>query len=211
LPKGFQTGLIAHFYSPLSVPLVVPNTGDGLGEIFRTDFTGDGTTQDYVPGTKNGAFMRSFGPDSLGALIGNYNQRVAGQPTPAGNVLISSGLFTLGQLQTPGFGGVAPGLPMPVAGAVGLAWLRDVDLSFGWKYVIKERVTLQPSIGFFNVFNFANFDLPPNILSPYLSGTAGSIGGTTYSGTQNVRVGAGTGVYGLGSPRVAEFGLKIGF
>jgi hypothetical protein len=211
LPKGFQTGLIAHFYSPLSVPLVVPNTGDGLGEIFRTDFTGDGTTQDYVPGTKNGSFMRSFGPDSVGALIGNYNQRVAGQATPAGNVLISSGLFTLGQLQTPGFGGVAPALPMPVAGAVGLAWLRDVDLSFGWKYVIKERVSIQPSIGFFNVFNFANFDLPPNILSPYLSGTAGSIGGTTYSGTQNVRVGAGTGVYGLGSPRVAEFGLKIGF
>jgi hypothetical protein len=61
------------------------------------------------------------------------------------------------------------------------------------------------------VFNFANFDLPPNVLSPYLTGTPGSVGGTTYTGTQNVRVGAGTGVYGLGSPRVAEFNLKISF
>jgi len=96
-------------------------------------------------------------------------------------------------------------------GAVGLAWLKDVDLSFGWKYTIKERVTIQPGIGFFNVFNFANFDLPPNVLSPYITGLPGNIGGTTYAGTQNVRVGAGTGVYGLGSPRVAEFSLKVTF
>ena len=219
LPWGFQTGLIAHFYSPLSAPLVVPNSGEGFGEIFRTDFTGDGTTQDFVPGTKNGAFMRSTSPSGLASVIQNYNQNVAGKPTPAGQVLIANGLFTASQLATPanastnypGFGGVAPSLAVPVAGAVGLAWLRDVDLSFGWKYTIKERVTIQPGIGFFNVFNFANFDLPPNVLSPYLTGTPGSVGGTTYSGTQNVRVGAGTGVYGLGSPRVAEFNLKISF
>lgn len=215
LPWGFQTGLIAHFYSPLAVPLVVPNSGDGAGEIFRTDFTGDGTTQDYLPGTKNGAFMRGISPSGLAAVINNYNQNVAGQPTPAGSVLIANNLFTLGQLQTPGFGGVAPALAPPVTGAVGLAWLKDVDLSFGWKYKIKERVTIQPSIGFFNVFNFANFDLPPNILSPYLTlaGTVspGSVGQTTYAQQQNVRVGAGTGVYGLGAPRVAEFSLKISF
>lgn len=209
LPWGFQTGVIAHFYSPLSTPLVVPDSGLGDGEIFRTDFTGDGTVIDYIPGTKNGSFMRNIGPGGLANVISNYNQTFAGQPTPAGQVLISNGLFTLQDLQT--LGGVAPSLPAPVAGAVGLAWLKDVDLSFGWKYTIKERVTIQPGIGFFNVFNFANFDLPPNILSPYLTGGAGNIGGTNYLGTQNVRVGAGTGVYGLGAPRVAEFNLKISF
>jgi len=209
LPKGFQTGIIAHFYSPLSTPLVVPNSGLGDGEIFRTDFTGDGTTQDYIPGTKNGAFMRGVSPSGLTSVISNYNQNVADQPTPAGQLLISSGLFNLSQLQKAG--GVAPTLPAPVLGAVGLAWLKDVDLSFGWKYTIKERVTIQPGIGFFNVFNFANFDLPPNVLSPYITGLPGNIGGTTYAGTQNVRVGAGTGVYGLGSPRVAEFSLKVTF
>jgi hypothetical protein len=60
-----------------------------------------------------------------------------------------------------------------------------------------------------------NFDLPPNILSPYLAtagnASQGSVGQTTYNQQQNVRVGAGTGVYGLGAPRVAEFSLKISF
>jgi len=213
LPWGFQTGLIAHFYSPLSVPLVTSNSGLGDGEIFRTDFTGDGTTQDFIPGTKNGAFMRNISPSGLSGVINNYNSTVANQATPAGQVLISNGLFTLGQLQS--LGGVAPTLAPPVPGAVGLAWLRDVDFSFGWKYSIKEKVTIQPGIGFFNIFNFPNFDLPPNILIPYLplagQSTPGSVGSTTYNQQQNVRVGAGTGVYGLGAPRVAEFSLKISF
>jgi len=143
-------------------------------------------------------------------LTSNYNHTFAGQPTPAGQVLITNNLFNAQELSSAG--GVAPVLPTPVAGAVGLAWLKDVDLSFSWKYRIKERVTIQPGIGFFNVFNFANFDLPPNVLSPYLiAGAQGNIGSTTRSQTQNVRVGAGTGVYGLGSPRVAEFNLKITF
>jgi hypothetical protein len=209
LPWGFQTGIIGHFYSPLSTPLVVPNSGLGDGEIFRTDFTGDGTVQDLLPGTKNGAFMRSISPGSLGNVIGNYNQTAAGQPTPAGQVLISNGLFTVSQLQA--MGAVAPSLPAPVSGTVGLAWLKDIDMSLRWKYRIKETVTIEPGIGFFNIFNFANFDLPPNVLSPYLTGAPGNIGGTTYAGTQNVRVGAGTGVYGLGAPRATEFSLKITF
>ena len=209
LPFGFQTGLIAHFYSPLSTPLVVPNTNLGNGEIFRTDFTGDGTTQDYVPGTKNGVFMRDVGPGDLGRLVSNYNANYAGQATPAGQVLIANGLFTLPQLQS--LQGVAPMLPAPIPGSVGLAWLKDVDLSLRWKYRIRETVTIEPGVGFFNVFNFANFDLPPNVLSPYLTGAPGNIGGTNYAGTQNVRVGAGTGVYGLGAPRVAEFSLKVTF
>jgi hypothetical protein len=188
---------------------VVPNSALGDGEIFRTDFTGDGTTQDYLPGTKNGSFMRVIGPADLARVIGNYNQNVAGQATPAGQVLITNGLFTLSQLQA--MGAVAPVLPAPVADPVGLAWLKDVDLSLRWHYSIKEKVSVEPGIGFFNLFNFANFDLPPNVLSPYLTGAPGNIGGTNYLGTQNVRVGAGTGVYGLGAPRVAEFSLKITF
>src|SRR4051794_2519923 len=209
LPWGFQTGIIGHFYSPLATPIVVPNSALGNGEIFRTDFTGDGSTQDFLPGTKNGAFMRDIDPSGLGNVVNNYNQNVAGQPTPAGQVLVSNGLFTVSQLQA--LNGVAPALPPPVTASVGLAWLKDVDMSLRWKYRIKETVTIEPGIGFFNVFNFANFDLPPNVLSPYLTGQPGNIGGTTYAGTQNVRVGAGTGVYGLGAPRTTEFSLKISF
>ena len=209
LPWGFQTGIIGHFYSPLSTPLVVPNSGLGDGEIFRTDFTGDGTVQDYIPGTKNGSFMRGISIGDLTNVVSNYNQNTAGQATPAGQTLIANGLFTLSQLQA--MNGVAPVLPAPINGSVGLAWLKDFDFSLKWRYKIKEYVTIEPGISFFNIFNFANFDLPPNVLSPYLTGAPGNIGGTNYQGTQNVRVGAGTGVYGLGAPRATEFSLKISF
>jgi len=46
VPFGFRVSTIAHFYSPLSGSLVAPASGLGNGEIFRTDFTGDGTIQD---------------------------------------------------------------------------------------------------------------------------------------------------------------------
>src|SRR5262249_32397226 len=136
LPMGFQTGIIAHFYSPLSSPLVVPNSGLGNGEIYRTDFTGDGTAQDYVPGTKNGTFMRDTSVSGLDRLISNYNSTTAGQPTPAGQVLIQNGLFTLDQLQA--MGAVAPALPVPAAGQVGMGWLKDVDFSLNWKWTFKD-------------------------------------------------------------------------
>src|SRR5207302_11221684 len=60
LPWSFRAGVVSHFYSGLPVTLVVPNTGTGAGEIFRTDFTGDGTVQDILPGTKVGSLNRSI-------------------------------------------------------------------------------------------------------------------------------------------------------
>lgn len=65
LPARFQLGLIAHFWSPLSTSLVVPATTLGGGEIFRTDFTGDGTVQDLVPGTRFGSFDRDIDASNL--------------------------------------------------------------------------------------------------------------------------------------------------
>ncbi len=54
MPFGFRWGVIAHFDSPLSSPVIVGNTGSS-GDIFRTDFTGDGTISDPLPGTKIGS------------------------------------------------------------------------------------------------------------------------------------------------------------
>ena len=209
IPFGFRLGLISHFYSPLASSVVIPNSGLGNGEIFRSDFTGDGTTQDYMPGTKIGSFMRDFGPSGLASKIGQYNANVAGQPTPAGAVLVASNLFTVNQLQQ--LGGVAQPVAAPPTGQVGMAWLRALDLRVAWAYKFREKFTIEPSVGLYNLLNFANFDLPPNILNPYLTGSPGSINGTTSSQTQNVRVGAGTGVFGQGAPRVAEFGMKLTF
>ncbi|MGA8153804.1 MAG: carboxypeptidase regulatory-like domain-containing protein [Terriglobales bacterium] len=209
LPLKFRVGLISHFYSPLSSPLVVPNTGLGAGEIFRTDFTGDGTVSDPMAGTHFGQFDRGTDASNINTLINNYNSKYGNQPTPAGQVLITKNLMTLGQLQK--LGGVAPLIPTAPADQVNFAWMRSFDLDLGWRYTIKERFTIEPTVYFYNLFNFANFDLPPVEMSGLLTGTPGGINGTGKLDNEAFRVGNGTGVYAVGSSRQVEWGMKFTF
>jgi hypothetical protein len=208
-PRGFQVGLIGHFWSPLSTTLWVPNTNLGRGEIFRTDFTGDSTVQDPLPGTHVGSFGRGIDASNINQVIKNYNITYANQPTPAGRVLIKNGLFTSTQLQQ--LGAVAPVVPLAPPGQVNLSWLRAFDLNIRWSYAFGERLHIQPSVAFYNLFNFANFDLPAASLNGLLTGAAGQINGTTRIGHNIDRVGVGSGVYALGAPRQIEFGLRITF
>jgi len=220
VPMGFRIGLISHFYSPLASSIDAPNSG-APGEIFRSDFTGDGTVEDPIPGTKFGSFGRDVNVSGLTQLINNFNQNVANTATPAGKVLIANGLMTLTQLQE--LGGVVqtvcPPPPTTAAGCtnsagsqVGFGWLRATDLKLAWRHTIAERFTIEPSVGFYNLFNFANFDLPPNTMNGILFGPgAGSINGTTRADEESFRVGNGTGVYSLGSQRQIEFGLRLTF
>ena len=228
LPAHFRLGTIFHFDSPLTTGLAVPNTNIGPGEIFRTDFTGDGTVGDLVPGTKEGAFMRNVSPGDLTNVVNNYNNNVADNLTPAGQLLVSQGLFTAAQL---GAGNalctnnpngvsagaacaVAPSLLPVIPNAVGLTWLRTFDLSLTYvgNVNIKERaISIQPSASIFNLFNFANFNIPGDVLSGILTGSPGSVGSTTYANANSVRIGVGTGVFSLGAPRTVEFGLKVTF
>jgi hypothetical protein len=212
LPLHFRLGTIFHFDSPLASALAVPVTGNGAGEIFATDFTGDGTVGDPVPGTKQGSFMRGVSLGDLPNVVNNYNNNVANNPTPAGNVLITNGLFTLNQLQQ--LGGVAPALAPVTPGEVGLTWLKTFDMSLTWvgNVNVRERqLSFQPSVSFYNLLNFANFNIPGNVLSGILTGSPGSLNGTTYAGANSVRVGVGTGVFALGAPRTIEFGMKLTF
>jgi len=68
-------------------------------------------------------------------------------------------------------------------------------------------------VGLYNVFNFANFNLPPNTMTGQLDGSTGSITGTNYQDAFAFRVGNGTGVYSLGAPRqiavVAVLGYRL--
>jgi hypothetical protein len=220
VPAGFRIGLISHFYSPLASSIDAANTGSA-GDIFRTDFTGDGTIQDPLPGTKFGAFDRGVNAAGLTNLIDNYNSTQANQATPAGKVLIANGVMTLAQLQA--LGGVSPIIcpPPPTSQAgcnnspgsqVDFGWLRATDLKLAWRRTIMERFTVEPSVGIFNLFNFANFNLPPTTMFGVLNGPGtGSINGTTRSDEEAFRVGNGTGVYSLGSQRQIEFGLRLTF
>jgi Carboxypeptidase regulatory-like domain len=228
-PGSFRIGMIGHFYSPLPATISVPDPATG-GGIFQTDFTGDGSIQDPFPGTTMGFFDRHIDAAGLNNFLTNYNAAHGGQPTPAGQALLASGLMTLAQLQA--LGGVAPlyvtdpstqcgnvaagQLPsfdcfqLAPAGQVNMDWLRSLDMSFAWRHTFRERFTIEPSVKVFNILNFANFNLPPNTLSGILSGGPGSLNGTTYN-ANNTRVGNGTGVYAVGAPRQIEWGLRVTF
>jgi hypothetical protein len=243
LPKGFRLGVISHFWSPLSTTPTIP-VGSSSGAIFTNDWTGSGTTSEPLPisvsggcGTFGGscdyktynvgAFGRSLSANGLSNAVNNYNNTIGGiLPTPAGQVLINDGLFTLAQLaavtnvggQQVVFGGVAsPALPV-VAGQVNNAWFKGTDFSFSYVGHIKERLTITPSVSFFNLFNFANYDSAGNALVGTLNQTAGSINGTIPDkdqtpggGVRPDRIGVGSGAFNFGSPRVIEWGLKLQF
>ncbi len=206
MPWGFQWGIISHFYSPLSSPAIVGDTGVP-GEIFRTDFTGDGTVSDPMPGTVMGSFGRTFDVGGLNAAITNYNQTVANHPTPAGQVLINSNLFTLAQMQA--LGAVSPTLTLAPPGQVPFTWLKALDFKLSWAHSIGERFRIEPSVSIYNIGNFANFDLPPGTMNGWLNAGSASINSTTRA--TDFKVGQGTGVFGLGSPRVLEFGMRLTF
>jgi hypothetical protein len=225
LAGSFRLSAISHFYSPLSATLFVPPTGLGPGEIFRTDFTGDGAVQDPLPGTTFGNFDRGINASNINTVLTKYNNATALNLTPAGQVLLQNGLFTAAQLgvgdslcyQNPGnltvdsLCAIAPPVPLAPKGQVDLSWLRTFDVKLAWSPTFKERLTIEPSMGVYNAFNFANFDMPGNRLIGLLLGSAGSVNGTTYADHNPNRVGVGSGVFALGSPRQIEFGLTITF
>lgn len=217
LPGFFEFGFIGHFYSPLPQTLALPPTSGGGAAILQTDWTGDGTVGDPVPGTQVGDFMRSFGVSGLQNVINNYNSNYAGKPTPAGTALINAGIFSQSDLTS--LGGVMQPLASTVPGATGLGWLKTFDVNLGWKYRIKERFMIEPSVGVFNVFNFANFDIPGNVQSGVLqfaaagtpTQTAGTIGGTPYNYERTNRAGLQSGFNALGAMRAMEWGMKFTF
>lgn len=221
LPLQFRMGFVSHFWSALPTSVQVPTAAGGTtasaGEIFLSDFTGDGTVGDLLPGTKVGAFGRGVSVSQLNSLLTAFNNAAPNMLTPAGQALVSAGLFTKAQLIALGAHPSQICVPDVTTSCVpvetdqpAMGGLRAFDLTMSWQGKFKERVTLAPSVGVYNLFNFANFDLPGNTLSGSLSGSSGSINGT-HRDSRIDRVGVGTGVFSLGAPRVVEFGLKISF
>jgi hypothetical protein len=218
VPAKFRISLIGHFDSPLPSNVQLPVSGLP-GGIFQTDVTGDGTgdgsfgsnggTGDLLPGTNVGDFGRTFGVNGLNQRIKKFNSTVAGGLTPAGNLLLKSGLFSMSDLT--GLGAVIPTLATVPPNAVGQTWLKTFDVGVSWSYKVKDRVELRPGVTFFNILNFANFDGPAAPFSAVLDGTPGSPNGTTNPQPANLRLGLGSGVNALGAPRAIEFEMKLNF
>ncbi|HUA17067.1 MAG TPA: carboxypeptidase regulatory-like domain-containing protein [Verrucomicrobiae bacterium] len=215
-PRGFRVGVTGHFDSPLSSPAIVGSTGSG-GQIFQTDFTGSGVGSQPLNGTANGSYMRSLDLYSLNSAISRYNLTDAGQATPAGQALVGSNVFTVAQLQT--IGAVAPVLPAAPIDQLVFPWVKSLDMRLSWSHTFRDRFTVEPSVGVFNIFNIANFNLPPGAMSGWLDEGVGGINSThtdvqpgqTSVQSNTFRTNHGTGTFDLAGPRVIEWSMQIKF
>src|SRR3984957_3691826 len=216
LPWATRLGLTTHWSTAAPVNLTLPQAGTP-GEIFRTDITGDGTVGDIAPGTNIGAFGRSITASNINKYIASYNANDAGQLTPAGQDLVTSGLFTQAQLTA--LGAVTPTLTPAPAGQVGNAPIFTFDAHLSWElrlnrvlHALPERVVLEPQVALFNVFNFHNYYPAGNQISGVLNGQPNSVNGTTISDRSSlVTPGSSSGVNWYAVPRQAEFGVKLNF
>ncbi|MGH9533595.1 MAG: carboxypeptidase regulatory-like domain-containing protein [Terriglobales bacterium] len=218
LPWGVMFSTVNHFDTGTPVTATLASAGLGSGEIFATNWTGDGITGDILPGTNVGAYNRSIGPSGLQQAINTYNQADAGTLTPAGQKLVGAGLASAADM-------TAFGLVMPYAANVTSGQLTpdsflDSDVKFSKSFQVGEHLTITPDIQCYNVFNVANYDPPGDSMSGTIAtgynpallgfGNPGSITDTT--GLNDVRkYGLNTGVFAEGIPRAFEGEVSFSF
>jgi hypothetical protein len=210
IPGGVQINSLWKAFSALPLTVFVPQIAGGGAEIFHTDFNGDGTAPDVLPGTNRGSYGRSLGcgASAINRAIDRYNSTQAGNLTPAGQALVDAGLFRRDQLVQ--LGAVSPTLARAPAGQVCLDSFLTTDVRVSRPFKFRsERITIEPAFEWFNLFNVANYDLPDNKLNGALDTAVGSVNGTIASNRPN-RAG-GTGSFVLGAPRAWQLGIRVSF
>ena len=236
LPYYTKLNIVGHFYSPLPESLLLPELTHG-GEIFATDWLGAGLgssgAPEPLPGTKIGEVSGGTNIDNLQSVINSYNHTYGSNLTPAGACLVANNVPAGSNFKCPGLISgpavmtpsdmVALGWVLPTVGslapnALGLPWLKSMDVRASWPIKFKDRVTIEPSVSVFNVFNLVNTFLPGNLpgasLLPGQNGLLAPnvLGGVSSpSGFAPFRAGFGSGTYALGAPRQFEFALRISF
>jgi len=223
LKYGPRISLLAHFFSASPSTLTLDTTSLTNGQVFQTDVTGDGTTGDPAPGTLAGDYMHRVKPTNLGAFITNYNNTVANTLTPAGKAVAASGLITQAQLIQMG-AAIQPIAQLPQTNGVFNPTYRQIDAQVSYPIALKrlrEGMTLEPVIAFYNAGNFSNFANDTSVLQNTTaagfttnSGTAGfgNITGlnnlTTQASKRTVR---GIGTFDQGAQRTVEYQLHLNF
>jgi hypothetical protein len=220
LKYGPEVSIIGHVDSARPTNLSIDDEGNGPGEIFRSDYNGDGQTGDLVPTTRPGSYMRQYGPNSLNKLISKYNSTYAGQPTPAGQALISNNVFTGSQLAA--LGGAMPALAPAPSHAFPNSPLRTMDASLRYPIHFRglpEKMTIVPAVSMYNILNLGNFGGPEGVIltpddvadSPTNVNSAYGSGATAFEVKNTERTPRRTGTFGQGSPRSTEFQLTFNF
>ena len=226
LPAGVRANFITHFYTALPQTLTFAAPGN-LEDIFQYDTVGDGQTGIApIPGSNVGTFGRDVKIGDLQSFLESYSTKFGNQLTPAGQALVTAGLFTSDQLKalcaiTPSLNPInncggydALQLPSVVPGAVGNGNYFTFDARLGWSIKpIKawERFRIEPQAAFYNLFNHKNYNGPDNLLSGVLDGSVGSVTSTTKADRLPFETGLGSGVFAIGAPRSMEFGIKVTF
>jgi len=216
---GPKLSFIGRYASPApTVASLLVDTGNPQatpGEIYRTDFVGDGTPGNLFPFAKVGTF-KALSASDLASAIKTYNSTQAESLTPAGQALVSASLFTRAQLVT--LRAATPFIIVPPAGQFSNPGFKSLDAAISWPLKIGERLNIEPSARVYNVLNFANFQAASGQLASYYPGPgqpvtagAGSANGTSGAARNVLRIGPGSGVYNYGSPRQIELGVKITF
>ncbi|MDX2032757.1 MAG: hypothetical protein SF339_18920, partial [Blastocatellia bacterium] len=129
LPLGFRVGLITTYESGAPLSVSVPGSNN-------TDFNGDGTNNDYLPGTGFNTVNRDIDADGLRQLVADYNQNFAGKTAPRG--------------------GAFPTVSLPSSFSLGDSF-QSHDLRISKEInIIQERLKLELVGEVYNLFNISN-------------------------------------------------------
>jgi len=155
VPFGLRINQIWSFRTAPALNLTLPflDTFAATNGIFTTDLDGDGRTGDLLPGTNIRHFgrkIKSF--KRLNQIITNFNTNYAGKLTPAGQSLVTAGIFTEAQLRTLG-ATVKPLALAPENNPWPFENLINLDARISRPIRIKEKLSIEPSLDVFNVFN----------------------------------------------------------
>jgi hypothetical protein len=215
LPYGFNFNTTTQLRSNLATSLFLPGTTFDADEIFFSDLDGDGVIEDPLPGitgqrvSPRGAFGRDVNAGNINDFINNYNNTVAGTVLPAGQALVAAGLFTEPQLIA--LGAVATAIPLAPGDQLDNDNFINTDLRLSNKIKITERVTIEPQMEIFNVFNIANYVAHSSALDGLASDANGTSASLLPADRGLGRRSFGSGSFSPGTQRAFQFGVRVHF
>jgi hypothetical protein len=157
---GFNLNPTFRFVSapPLTLNVPFSDSFAGANNIFTTDLNGDGgagtsARGDKLPGTQIGDFGSNIGSwGELNRIISTFNSTYAGTITPHGQRLLQAGLVTEAQLRS--LRGFVKSIPLvPESNPWPFQGRFSTDLRVTRAIRIKERISIEPYLEVFNLFN----------------------------------------------------------